>query len=389
MATITSQPTQTILCINEPVKYEFEEVLTGVDAVPSALEVQLELDGTLKDVIYLDAFEVVRNVDTFNTFKINVSELLIKHFERMNLVNEFTNFTFYRLENIQSFRLKITPWLPNTEGVLIRETSSIFTTVKYLSDTVLKENETLNYFANFFLPIGTAQFLTTNKNIRLKRTGFCLVAYSKPLNNDISITVKFYNALNAQIGRGILEIPDSNTNSHQFVILNLSPSVIESVTFDATLGITDVNMATYYTVECTNSEVIKVTICETCTGYRLHFLNRFGLFDSVTLNSDVSDSFKTRSSIFERAKSVYNVHSTSVLSKVGQKQYEGFAANLSPSDAVWLEELLNSPLVYLEENGLLLPVIIDEDTYDTKRTGEMTDFRIKFYLSNKRKSQRN
>lgn len=386
MATIITQPTGNILTINEPVLYEFQEVLTGITTNPSALEVHLEFEGVLKDLIYIDAFSITRATNTTCVFKMNVAEMLKKH-----ITNQTPNFlsmssSVYSIPNMEKYRLKITPYLPDTEGVLVRSGSSIYTDYKYITSIYLKENETLSDLTTFLTATSNRQFLTASKRIDITRSQYRLLAYvKKPGVTDL--VIRFYNGA-SEIGTGIIDDID-NTTDNKFVLLNISVSAIASMTFTATIGDTDIANADRFRITLSGSETIEVTIVEPCHGYRLHFLNRFGFFDSVTLKSDVSNSLKTKSSGFEKVKTAYNYHSKSTLQKTGVKQFEGYATNLTAENAAWLEDLLMSPIVYLEQDGAMLPVIVEDDTNELKQTGEMTDFRVRFYLSNNRKSQRN
>ena len=132
MPTITTQPTGSILTINEPIMYEVQETLSGITTKPSALEICLEFESVEKDIIYIDAFTVTRSTNTTCLFKFNVAELLKKH-----ITNQTDNFlslrnTIFQVSSIQRYRLKVTAYLPDTEGVLVRAGSSIYSDYKYM-----------------------------------------------------------------------------------------------------------------------------------------------------------------------------------------------------------------------------------------------------------------
>lgn len=387
MATIISQPSAAVLTVCEPIEYIFQEVLTGITTNPSAIEVVLELDGNLLDTLYLDAFQTTRSGDTYCVFKMNASEMLKKYITQQKDLYFALKGTQYSAYNLQQYRLKITAYLPDSNGILVRDTSSIYTNLKKITNVYLLESENISDLSSFLTTNVNRNFLTSSKRINITKTDYRALAFIKSVSTS-DLLVKFYSG-SYQIGRGTISDIDNISGASRLLLINASYTSISALTFTTTIGDTNIAHADRYQISLTNSETIDFYIVAECPKYRLHFLNRYGFFDSVTVNSDTTEQLKTKSSNFERSKVNNQTHTETNLQKSGQKIFSGHIQNINDQSAAWLTELHNSPLVFMERGNLFLPVLIEDETVTIKETTEANSIPIKFILSTKRQSQRN
>lgn len=135
-----------------------------------------------------------------------------------------------------------------------------------------------------------------------------------------------------------------------------------------------------YTVEFPVQTFNVRVICETLTPhYIVHFLNRFGGFESMSFSKTSKKSFTIDRKAFQ--KSAYRVDGSGVVSvKDGDLMHEqkvNFGIRfteklmlntdlLSDQDFVWLEELVFSPMVYLQDSATLYPITLSETSYEDK-----------------------
>lgn len=124
---------------------------------------------------------------------------------------------------------------------------------------------------------------------------------------------------------------------------------------------------------------VKVVCDGLYTNYTLHFLNKWGGFDSMLFNKVSRKKYTAEKKSFQQMP--YRVSSTGVVSiKTGnvmhtQKSVFGMQFSeqlkvstdwLSDAEYQWLAQLVTSPIVYLEDNGTLYPITIGDTNYEFK-----------------------
>jgi hypothetical protein len=121
-------------------------------------------------------------------------------------------------------------------------------------------------------------------------------------------------------------------------------------------------------------------ICEPLTKhYILHFLNKLGGFDSFSFSKTSKKKFGIERKAYQQlgyrvdGSGVVSVKSGAIMHEqktmFGVRFTEKLSLNsdmLSDSDFVWLEELVFSPLVYLQDGETLYPIGISETNYEDK-----------------------
>ncbi len=122
-------------------------------------------------------------------------------------------------------------------------------------------------------------------------------------------------------------------------------------------------------------------ICETIyTKYALHFLNKYGGFESMSFHKVSKTTTNIERKEWQQlpyrvdGSGVVSVKSGSIMhpqrSMFGIKYTEKLKVStdlLGDDEYIWLSQLVNSPLVYLDDAGTLYPVVIAETNYDYKQ----------------------
>ena len=200
-------------------------------------------------------------------------------------------------------------------------------------------------------------------------------------DSGLSVDIRLYNSANALIASSLGNI----ITYQRLTILDVSPQNIIDNT-----ALTSGNFSTcvYYTVRSNGtggfgypgrSEVFKIYIDTECQRYpsrRLHWLNKFGVWDSFTFDLVSTDSTKVDGNRYEKEKGIWSDEN------YGYPLYQGEATTFSKraedtltlnSDWIkedvqqWLvRELYESPKVYLESDGNFEPVNVTNASYKLK-----------------------
>lgn len=144
----------------------------------------------------------------------------------------------------------------------------------------------------------------------------------------------------------------------------------------------------YYTVEFDTPNIVDHSIyrfdldCE-CTyeQYTLHFLNKYGGFESKdftkvsrkTIDIEKKDFGKLPYMVdvsgvvsYRNSNNVYN-ETRSVYSSQYKEKMILNSDLLTDAEYRWLQELVLSPMVYMEEDGYFFPIVITETNYEPKK----------------------
>lgn len=117
--------------------------------------------------------------------------------------------------------------------------------------------------------------------------------------------------------------------------------------------------------------VIKDTICSTHTEYRLHFKNKWGAFDSFTFTKESQITTDVSRSQYEKPMGEFKSASSYTYAKTDRFQtsfYTWYKPTIklnsdwiTEEKSTWLEELLTSPEIYLDDatHGMIPINIID------------------------------
>lgn len=186
---------------------------------------------------------------------------------------------------------------------------------------------------------------------------------------------------------------------------NIDPSLYTDSLLGSTPS-TALNNAKSYTIHLednTNtqtSERFTFNVGETCTKYntvRIHFLNRLGGYDAFNFYLKSIHTTEIKKDSYDQEKHDWTGNRYTYTKAARGKTDYNVGLNkrltvntdyLSEAESIWLEDLVTSPSLYIEENNELIAVNIDERSVTKKTT--LNDklmqytFQINYSIKNRR-----
>jgi len=140
------------------------------------------------------------------------------------------------------------------------------------------------------------------------------------------------------------------------------------------------------------TETITFKIVNHCDGaQRVHFLNRWGGFDSYTFTGFNTSSVKPSSTQYEK----YLRNGFTPKDRGAQAQYRDVVQRmtlnsdiLSQDESEWLAELVGSPVAYMETAGQLIPITIDDERFVYDNQNKLGSLTLAIRLANNIRNQR-
>ena len=214
---------------------------------------------------------------------------------------------------------------------------------------------------------------------------------------DTSLTLhcKTYDASNNLIATydgSSTPVPDG------FVQMNIGTTALTN-----TLSAVFNDSVRYYEVYFNSLEKMRVYL--TCnpkyTPYSIHFMNRWGLWDSHRFDLVSKLNMKVKRKEFEMDG--YRFNGNSVDYKTGNRYYDGKVSYmneamwemklnsnaLSDDEYTWLSDLVVSPQILIEVDGYFYPVTLKDDSFEYGQYvfNKLKSFEINIEFNQKRNSQ--
>ncbi len=223
----------------------------------------------------------------------------------------------------------------------------------------------------------TNKVVSTRPQANYINTGdaFCLLPYFPIATSGVAVQVKAYAGSTLQ-GTYNGTVTPSAANNLQ--ILNVAANAI-----NASAGSLINAATTHYTVQVNSGVIYTFTLtCEAVyTNYTLHFLNRFGGFESRNFSKVSRKTIDIIKTDFGRlpytidasgnvsyynSNKVYCETRTTYASQYKEKMILNTDI-LTDEEYQWLADLILSPLVYMEMNGFFIPIAITGNNYEFKK----------------------
>jgi len=241
---------------------------------------------------------------------------------------------------------------------------------------LLGENTTLDNYLDKPL---SARPLTSTISISAM---FNFVPYLPTDTDNVTVEVKSYTEGGTLINSYSSAIAPSLANTMQ--LYNVGPGTLNALS----PGLIPSGVASYYTVQFLNPNISDEPlyrfnlVCETrYETFRMHFLNRFGGFETRELDKVSRKTIDIEKS--EYGKLGYTMDSSGVVSYVNANnvynetravyasQYkERMTLNtdiLTDTEYQWLGDMILSPMVFIELGGYFVPCAIRENNYEFKK----------------------
>jgi hypothetical protein len=211
---------------------------------------------------------------------------------------------------------------------------------------------------------------------------FCFIPFLPTDDTTINLIIKAYSE-NTLVGTTTQPFTPTALSTNEMQLFNVAPAAINA----AVSGFISTYI-TYYTVEFNTTNITGDSIYRfniTCEAkydvYTIHFLNRFGGFES----KDFSKVSRRRIEIDKKdyGKAAYTVDSSGIPKyyndkKVYQETVATYASAwteklvlnsdlLTDVEYTWLEDLILSPLAYIQIGDYFYPIKITDNNYEPKK----------------------
>lgn len=361
------------------------------DRPPAALEVVVYNNGTAIETLYYETIEINAG-STFNTcrFKIDIKEVVQSVFDPKSMLPE--NFGINGVNLFASetaiITCDFTAWLPDADGLLVRDDGNTETSDSYMAiNAVRYENE--NPALTDYVAATDRKFLTSKPLIGWTELGASEFLYCFNPSGNWNWIFKFYTSSGSLLS--VCRVPQSSTANKILRkgvggknVANTSFTIIsESGTgggLISTVGYYDVyaSASNDGSTQLTHTRRYYVDRSPACVDYRIHFLNRFGVWDYLPILAQKANTLKTSGDPYESgvADDFTESETTAHQRNRGQVRADkGFSVEVrgvSPATALWLRELAMSPMVFVEDrdtdaapstNNRRYPVVVRDGEY--------------------------
>lgn len=391
-----------------------ETVTTGKP--PAAMEVVVKNNGVVLETLYYEAIQVVSALGTDTcTFRLDIREVVQQVFRPRDFLPNSGSASGAADDYPTAFiECDFTSWLPDANNLLVRDAGSTESSLGYRVINAVRYESEEPSMTEFFA-VSDRRFLTSKplKSWTDRLSNEYLFMYNR---DDIEVEwmVEFrqisgvFNLLRSwgkvfpaddenrilRLGVGGLNILNIAWDDQNIIggglmgLLNTSISYYEvfGVQAGTTTKVTEVRR--YY---------VKVPD-ETCVTYRIHFLNRYGVWDYFPVTSQPADAIALSDDPYERrlpddfvfgSAPVTRGHVRNRGQVRGDKGFEVEVSGFSPKAAVWLQELAMAPYAFIEMEPAdqpgaptrFYPIIVktkDFDITDRKFVLEVVYSRMKF-----------
>ncbi len=246
--------------------------------------------------------------------------------------------------------------------------------------------------------------------------GFAIFTYSATnVLLGLYLVTNDYKTYSTEYNRKFLRFPSGTKNLNQIpsgsigVITGSLPIITSNVaSYNIRMGNNGFNASAFSDMSYVVADIANISGsvvhpyilngCSKYESYRVHFLNKFGGFDSFTFNkvSKQNESIERK-----QYKKIYG----SIEGRWSYNKYDRGAINYNTSikdtltlnsdwiieaESEWLEQLIVSPEVYLDINNELIAVNITNSSYEKKKTinDKIFNLTIELEYSQKRFTQR-
>ena len=251
---------------------------------------------------------------------------------------------------------------------------------QYTSDIQASFNWSENHFnlntfnlQDYFLVSDNSLFLTegTNpKTIELNQNEFLgmgMVGFTTGGSVNYKIKVLTYNSNNALLNTDLIDVPQWNSSTmYPYTNPYLDAPVGTQNLINAGISLTNVS---YYTVRLINddgnkSELKRYNIVDGCpTDLRVHFVNKFGKQDSITLKGNQIEGYTNKSTRYQKAlSSTYSSsdYGSAVVRNTKVKNFTAYSKSIGRDTLAFAQSMLNNNMAWIEVGGSYFSIIIDD-----------------------------
>lgn len=314
----------------EGVTYIYEHSITG-NSYPMSIKVDLYIDGSLYDTLYLNGFFLTVNGGTYTySFEINLKDRLSSYFDNQQVfpvnVSSYPTHNGFDCEVV----LEVYDWLPNSNGLLSESITPVTAPNRRFFNSWQKD-----WTPNFAL-LGRS-FLTNEPYPK------CIIGQDKPLGiyADNHLT---HLRVNVDGDVSLIPLTKDKVN-----VINLKAFLVEGSQSIHIQGGT-VEGETF----TANSLAYNPQVINPCQALILQFLNRFGVVDTL-----IFEEFNiTTATELEYYSNEYQKH---LINRIELE--EAFAMTkdrLFKIEVEWIKELLRSNVYFIQQGTETKQAVLEE-----------------------------
>lgn len=386
MPFIQTQPIESLLGAYQPIQFGVGILDSFTSKIPPQLEAQIFVNGTLQGVPYL-LNPKGTNAGTGGitySFEFDASAGAQRFFDSQIFFPALGSNTIQANTNFQGdLVVRFYEWTDNGLGRLQRNNTFVETQVIVTLNAYTTIQDIQN-FRQYNAGLGNQNNSILQLTSKPLKTLVALddSEYVGLMSRAIMATQYLFYGAAGQVGRGNLVHTPDMLNNDRAIMVPVGPANINNITtWDATsTGTQTVDSSIdFYTVRhgliCTDGSLLSYYAPRIYfprenpwKAYRFHFINRFGLVDSFTINNLKGESVQTQSNLFVRPLPqviTSTVPSKITLQKSRVKSFNCVATNLTQGQVAFLEEFVSSPWVQIEVDGQQFKVVIDDGDYST------------------------
>ena len=375
--TLITAPTSPVLAYS-PVMFQLNS--NNADIVHLIIETVVSYDGSVTS-IRKSATSIQPNLTTTNEFTFDVSDILsanlsfiLKTLGASAVINDTDNLQFrikaYEVTENPTTKLLETNYDPaDANNTNFNYQSSTFAAFNWS-----ESHFSLNIFnlSDYSMVSDDKLFLTegTNpKTIELNQNEFLGMAYAISSGGvkNYKIEVLTYNSVNALLNTDLIDV----TQWNQFNINSLTDPYLDAPVGTQNLinaGISLTNVA-YYTIRLINddgdrSELRRYNIIEGCpTDLRVHFVNKFGKQDSITLKGNQIEGYTNKSIRYQKAlSSTYSSsdYGSAIVRNTKIKNFTAYSKTIGRDTLAFAQSMLTNNMAWIEVGSSYFSIIIDD-----------------------------
>ena len=248
---------------------------------------------------------------------------------------------------------------------------------------------------------GTSKLLMTGnpsvKEIELDQDEFIGALWHEDASSlNFRLEVLTYDSTNALLNTDTISISSWNTAYNSTVTFPyITIGVGTRNLINAGISLTNVS---YYTIKMINntgdvSETRRYNIVGSCdSDVRIHFANKFGKQDSITLKGNVLESLDHKQENYQKALGLtYSSSSRGIASiqNISNKEFTAFSKSIGRDTLAFANSILINKIAYIEVNKKYFPIVIENGTSLIVNKQDMPiQFRLNYRLSNPQKGLR-
>ena len=374
---LITSPTSPVLAYS-PVMYKFNNF--GGSVVHLIIETHISYDGYFS-ATRVSATSVQPDLGAPNDFTFDISDVLSVNIDF--LLKTLGGSTVTKTEDSISFKIRayevtqnpITGLLEtNYDPANENNTNFDFQTAVLAGFNWNESHFDLNGFnvSNYSMVSDNKLFLTegTNtKDIELNQNEFLGMAYAISSGGvkNYKIQVLTYNSANALLNTDLINVTQWNTST----VTSLTNAYLDAPVGTQNLinaGISLTNVA-YYTVRLINddgnkSELKRYNIVDGCpTDLRVHFVNKFGKQDSITLKGNQIEGYTNKSTRYQKAlSSTYSSsdYGSAIVRNTKVKNFTAYSKSIGRDTLAFAQSMLTNNMAWIEVGGSYFSIVIDD-----------------------------